>query len=75
MERIGNKSEQVAKRVLAHLEGMGHSQRWLSEQTSIPLTTLNRRVQGRSPFTVDELFTVATVLEVPITQFVLGEAA
>lgn len=60
------KSGQVAQRILSHLEDQGHSQRWLSSQTSIPLATLNRRMLGRTSFTLEELFDVANALNVTV---------
>jgi transcriptional regulator with XRE-family HTH domain len=70
MERNGNKSGQVAERVLGELTGQGLSQRWLAEQTSIPLATLNRRIQGRTSFTVDELYQVAGALDVTVSDLI-----
>ena len=66
MEQTGNKSGQVAQRILSHLNTQGHSQRWLANQTSIPLATLNRRMLGRTSFTLEELFEVAHALNVTV---------
>ena len=66
MEQNGNRSGQVAQRILSHLNNQGHSQRWLASQTSIPLATLNRRMLGRTSFTLEELFEVAIALNVTV---------
>jgi transcriptional regulator with XRE-family HTH domain len=73
MEQNGNKSGQVAQRILTHLNDQGLSQRWLAEQTSIPLATLNRRVQGRTSFTIEELYSVASALDTSVAELVTVE--
>jgi transcriptional regulator with XRE-family HTH domain len=75
MERTGNKSSQVASRVLGELNARGYSQRWLAEQTTIPLATLNRRIQGRTSFTLEELYQIASALEVSVVELILPRVA
>ena len=50
-----------AAAVTKALREAGVSQRAASEQTGIPLTTLVRRLTGRSPFLITELAALAEV--------------
>lgn len=54
-------TETVAQRVTEALDG--RSVRWLSEETGIAYTTLNRRFKDGN-FTAAEMFQVASVLEI-----------
>jgi len=53
----------VAEAVAAHLGRAGRSRRWLSEHSGIPASTLRRRMQARSDFTVTELAAIALALD------------
>lgn len=64
-------TETVAQRVTEALDG--RSVRWLSEETGIAYTTLNRRFKDGS-FTVPELFKIATTVAVSPAHLI-GEAA
>lgn len=46
----------------------------LSESAGIPLSTLRRRLLGQSPFTIDELDAIASVLAVNIVDFLRRSA-
>ncbi len=49
----------------------GVSQRAMSEATGIPLVTLNRRLTGRTAFTVTEMAAIAEVLHLSIVEFAI----
>jgi len=66
-----DKTETVAQRVTEALDG--RSVRWLSEETGIAYTTLNRRFKDGS-FTVPELFKIAATVAVSPAHLV-GEVA
>jgi transcriptional regulator with XRE-family HTH domain len=46
------------------------TQRDAAEQTGIHLTTLKRRLTGRTPFRVDELIAIADLLNVSATTLI-----
>lgn len=54
-------SKALAEAVKAALETAGVSRRDAAERTGIPLTTLQRRLTGRSPFLVTELAVLASL--------------
>lgn len=60
----------IAANVARLLREAGVSQRDTSTSTGIPLTTLVRRLTGRSPFLVTELSAIAELLGVPLTVLV-----
>jgi transcriptional regulator with XRE-family HTH domain len=62
MEHTGAK--EVAARVAATITRQGVTQRSVAEATQIPLTTFNRKLSGRVPFNVTELFLIADALSV-----------
>ncbi|MFJ2553346.1 helix-turn-helix domain-containing protein [Microbacterium sp. NPDC087591] len=53
----------VAEAIAAHLGRAGRSRRWLSEHSGIAYSTLRRRMQGRSDFTITELADIALALD------------
>ena len=67
----------VAGRVRDLLSEKGHTQDWLATETGIPMRTLARRLNelNPSPFTVDELHRVATVLRVPAPSLLTRDTA
>lgn len=66
---------QVAAEVRAEMARKQVTKKELSVQTGMSLSTLQRRLYGTYPFTVEELLRVATALDAPISQFFKGEAA
>jgi transcriptional regulator with XRE-family HTH domain len=75
MRYTGNKSEQTAKQVLRLLEAGQLSQRWLSRETGINLATLNRRIQGKSDFTLIELEHVAKAFDISLSDLIFSNEA
>lgn len=65
-------SQGMARAVAAALTGAGLSQRDAASATGIPLTTLSRRLTGRSPFTVTELAELATVAGTTVSALALA---
>lgn len=62
--------EQIGASVSEALSDAGRNKLWLSEQTGIPRTTLNRKMLGRqSEFTMTELLAVAEALGVAPSRF------
>ena len=61
----------LAQVVAAQIKSAGLSQRDMATRTGVPLVTLSRRITGRSPFTVAELATIASVLGVSVVDLVL----
>lgn len=57
-------SQKAAASIRALLAERGDTIIGLSEVTGIPISTLNRRMNGLSPFTVDELEVIAGHLKV-----------
>lgn len=65
----------VVDRIKAQMAGAGLTQVALSSKTGIERSTLVRRLQGRSPFRVDELEAIAQVLECTVASLVEEAAA
>ena len=55
-------SREVSHAVARALREAGISQRAAAEQAGIPLTTLTRRLSGRSPFLLTELASLAFLI-------------
>lgn len=68
-------SSRVARRVRDALDQKRRTQEWLSNETGIPMRTLARRLHevNPSPMSVEELDTIASVLEVPLASLVIGD--
>ncbi|MFC8531861.1 helix-turn-helix domain-containing protein [Nocardia sp. NPDC057227] len=64
MAQLTPRSRQVSARVEAAIKSSPLSQTAVADITGIPRETLRRRVRGISAFTVDELESIARVLEV-----------
>lgn len=75
MRYTGNKSAETAKKVLTLLEQGQLSQRWLAKQTGINLATLNRRIQGKSDFTLIELEHVANAFDISLSDLIFSKEA
>ncbi len=60
-------TQRVAGQIRSILGRRQLSRRWLAGEIGMPVTSMNRRLRGEQPFTVDELTAVARVLEVPTT--------
>jgi hypothetical protein len=67
-------SRVVADEVLARLGRMRQSRVWLSAATGIPLTTLTRRLNAQSAFTIDELDIIATALGTGLVDLIAASA-
>lgn len=61
-------SARLTTAVANALRSAGLTQRAVSEQTGIPLVTLNRRLTGRSAFTVLELAAIAEVTGLSVVE-------
>lgn len=64
-------SADLAEVIAAAMKADGKSQRAVSEAAGIPLVTLNRRLTGRSAFTVPEVAAIAKVLDLSIVDLFL----
>lgn len=62
--------ELVAGEVLAHLARSRQSILWLSDSTGVSLATLYRRLQLKTPFTLDELVAISHALEIPVSDLI-----
>lgn len=67
MEPSTEYGRSVAHRVSAAIRAAGLTQREVSRATGIPLVTLNRRLQGHTPFIVTELYSIALATDVPVS--------
>lgn len=66
----------MAEAVGNAMHAAGETRLSLSEKSGIPRTTLIRRLNGHSAFTVDELEVIGRVLDVdPVLFLVVGGAA
>ena len=72
MRYLGNKSAQTAQQVLNRLNEAERSQRWLAEQTGINIATLNRRILGKSDFTLVELEHIANALDMALSDLIFS---
>lgn len=73
MRYTGNKSAETAKQVLTLLQEGQLSQRWLAKQTGINVATLNRRIQGKSDFTLIELEHVANAFDISLSDLIFSK--
>jgi hypothetical protein len=73
METVALLRGAVAAEVRAELARQQLPARILSERSDIALTTLRRRLSGKSAFNLDELSRIAAALEVTVPQLVGGE--
>lgn len=69
-------SREVSHVVARALREAGIPQRVAAERAGIPLTTLTRRLSGRSPLLVTELAALASLIGVPVSELLArAEAA
>lgn len=64
-------SADLAEVIVEAMKADGQSQRSMSTATGIPLVTLNRRLTGRSAFTVIEVAAIAQVLDISVVDLFL----
>lgn len=57
--------KKVTDRVIRQLTQAGHTRSWLCSVTGIPRVTLDHRLSGQSPLTLNELDRIAEALSVP----------
>lgn len=60
--------QQIAQKVAAHIKDSGVTIVWLCEKSGIPRSTLLRRLNGSTPFNINELERIAAALRVPTTE-------
>ena len=60
----------IARAVNARLQAAGISQRHVSEQTGIPMTSFVRRITGRKAFDIDELARIAALLDCSVAALI-----
>ncbi len=65
----------VGANVRAEMARRGLSQTWLSDALGLSQTAVSRRLYGRTPWSIDELVTVAAQLRVPLEVLTDGVAA
>ncbi len=70
-----NAAQAAADEVLAVLARMRKTREWLAEQSGISLSTLTRRLNGGSSFTLDELVQIARTLDISISELLKPVAA
>ena len=75
MDTPTKQAQAIAAAASEALRAAGVSQREASELTGIPLTTLVRRLTGRSPFLVTELAAVAEVAGVSVRDLTPADEA
>lgn len=74
MEQTTPTADLAARRVAEQIKTSGVTVVWLCDTTGIPRSTLLRRLNGHTPFTLSEIDRIATALRVsPNT--LLGDAA
>lgn len=73
MEHIGT-AERVAARISEQIRESGVTLTWLCVKTGIPKSTMLRRLNGHSPFNLNELDRLADALRMS-TRDLLGGAA
>ncbi len=64
-------SDRLTAVIVEAMQAAKVSQRAMSEATGIPLVTLNRRLTGRTAFTVPEMASIADVLHLSIVELAL----
>lgn len=59
---MNNLNEWITRKIQEALRKERRDKTWLSDQTGIPYSTLNRKMAGRAEFRFSELLTIAEVL-------------
>lgn len=68
------KAAELVTRITKAREVTGRTNRWLSETTGIPYSTLNRKLNVTPEFfTVQDLSRIAVALDVSLSSLVSGE--
>jgi len=75
MNSAGTITQAVAGLVSDAMDEAGVSQLRLADESGIPRPTLIRRLKGQSPFKVDELEAIASVLGCSVTSLIPKEVA
>lgn len=75
MTPSGTHSNTTAVRIARLLREARITQQEASAATGIHLTTLKRRLAGKTPFNVNELAAMAALLDLTIAELVDGEVA
>jgi lambda repressor-like predicted transcriptional regulator len=68
-------SREISRTISEKLETAGISRDTASTETGIPYSTLNHRLAGESPLTVDELVALADLLGIPPSELVANAEA
>lgn len=63
----------VAQRVVAAMEATGATVKGLAHDSGVPRSTLQRRLLGRSSFTVDELDAICDALGITLSELLPAE--
>lgn len=63
----------VAGEVRAHLARRDLGKKWLAETLGVSVATVNRRLAGKSAFTLAEVSTLAEALGIPVSALLLDE--
>src|SRR5690625_5275281 len=63
-------AEHVAKLVKNSVEASPYSIKYVAEESLVPRTTLTRKMNGAGEFSVAEIYRVAKVLGIPVTDLV-----
>jgi DNA-binding Xre family transcriptional regulator len=71
---LAGRRERIAGELRAHMARQRITATVLSEAVGIPQATLSRKLNGKSGFTLDELFAIGDQLGVDVTE-VLAAAA
>lgn len=71
MEHMTGTSQGVAEVIRSRLAAANISHREAATRTGIPLTTLTRRLNGTSPFSVVELASFAKVFQTTVSRLAL----
>lgn len=67
-------TQRIAEQIRAILGRRQLSRSWLAREVGMPVTSMNRRLRGDQPFTVDELAAVAAALELPVIALFQADA-
>lgn len=60
----------VADEIFGQLGRRRSTRGWLTKRTGISEATLNHRLNGLSPFTIDELVVIASTLDVSLMELI-----
>lgn len=63
----------TAQKVAEAIKAAGETTLGIARKTHIPRTTLLRRLDGVTPFNLDELYAIATTLKVPVVDLMVTD--